>query len=79
MIAELVKKNRSCRRFKEDRKITIETLKELVDLGRLSASAANRQPLKYILSCDPQTNEKIFPCLAWAAYLKNWPGPDKGS
>jgi nitroreductase len=78
MIAELVKKTRSCRRFKQDRQISIETLKELVDLGRLSASAANRQPLKYILSADPQTNEKIFPCLAWAAYLKDWPGPEKG-
>ncbi len=78
MIAELIKKNRSCRRFKEDRQVSIATLKKLVDLGRLSASAANRQPLKYILSADPKTNEKIFPCLAWAAYLKGWSGPEKG-
>ncbi|MEZ4568374.1 MAG: nitroreductase [Desulfobacterales bacterium] len=49
-----------------------------MDLGRLSASAANRQPLKYILSCDPATNEKIFPCIGWAAYLKDWKGPEKG-
>ena len=78
MIAELVKKTRSCRRFKENSQISIETLKELVDLGRLSASAANRQPLKYILSVDRKTNETIFPCLAWAAYLKDWSGPEKG-
>jgi nitroreductase len=58
--------------------VSLETLKSLVDLGRLSASAANRQPLKYILSADPATNEKIFPCLAWAAYLKDWPGPAIG-
>ncbi|MEZ4604709.1 MAG: nitroreductase family protein [Desulfobacterales bacterium] len=49
-----------------------------MDLGRLSASAANRQPLKYILSCDPATNEKIFPCIGWAAYLKDWKGPETG-
>lgn len=78
MIADLVKKTRSFRQFHEDRPVPMETLKQLVDLGRLSASAANRQPLKYILSCDPATNEKIFPCLAWAAYLKDWKGPEQG-
>ncbi|MFZ2631324.1 MAG: nitroreductase family protein [Desulfosalsimonadaceae bacterium] len=78
MIEDLVIQTRSCRRFHENRPISIETLKSLVDLGRLSASAANRQPLKYILSCDPVTNEKIFPCLAWAAYLKDWAGPAIG-
>ena len=56
----------------------MDSLKQMVDLGRLSASAANRQPLKYILSCDPEINEKIFPCIGWAAYLKDWKGPEKG-
>lgn len=78
MIADLVKKNRSYRRFNENRKITLNSLKQLVNLGRLSASAANRQPLKYILSCDSATNDKIFPCIGWAAYLKDWKGPEKG-
>lgn len=78
MIADLILKNRSCRRFRQDRAVATETLKELVNLARLSASAANRQPLKYILSADPETNDKIFPCLAWAAYLKDWPGPAEG-
>jgi nitroreductase len=78
MLADLVLKTRSCRRFKQNRPIRMNTLKELVDLGRLSASAANRQPLKYILSNDHKTNEKIFSCLAWAAYLKDWPGPSPG-
>ena len=50
----------------------------LVDLARLSASAANVQPLKYILSWEPQKNARIFPLLAWAGYLKDWPGPVAG-
>lgn len=58
--------------------IELETLRELVDLARLSASAANKQPLKYILSCDPEKNALIFPHLAWAGYLKDWPGPSEG-
>jgi nitroreductase len=50
MIKDLIKKNRSIRRFKKDVKITKKTLIELVELARLSASAANLQPLKYVLS-----------------------------
>lgn len=78
MIKELVLRNRSYRRFYQDVAVSLETLQELVDLGRLSASGANKQPLKYTLSCDPQTNALIFPNLGWAGYLKDWPGPEEG-
>lgn len=78
MISDLVKANRSCRRFYENHTLDLEILKELVDLARLSASAANFQPLKYILACRPETNAEIFSCLAWAGYLKDWPGPEPG-
>jgi nitroreductase len=78
MIGELIKQNRSCRRFYQDHRIDPETLKGLVDLGRISASGANLQPLKYIICCDPEQNSKIFSCLAWAAYLKDWKGPEEG-
>jgi nitroreductase len=78
MLKDLVFRNRSYRRFDETVTIPPETLKELVDLTRLTASAANRQPLKYVLSWEPQKNDLIFPHLAWAAYLKDWPGPAAG-
>jgi nitroreductase len=78
MIADLIKANRSCRRFDEKHAIQIPTLVELVDLARLSASAANLQPLKYVLSGDPDTNAKIFDCLKWAGYLEAWSGPEPG-
>ena len=78
MISELVKANRSCRRFYEDHPVELKTLEDLVDLARLSASGANLQPLKYILACQPDVNAEIFSCLAWAGYLKDWPGPDPG-
>ncbi len=78
MLADLVRRNRSFRRFDDRETISRETLRELVDLARLSASGANMQPLKYILSCAPQRDEKVFPCLAWAGYLKDWDGPAEG-
>jgi len=78
VIKDLVKKNRSYRRFYEDFTIERNTLEELVNLARLSASGANRQPLKYILSCEKNKNDLIFPALAWAGYLKDWPGPIEG-
>ncbi len=78
MIRDLVLKNRSYRRFHEEVDITPENLRELVDLARVSASAMNAQPLKYILSCDRQKNSLIFPHLVWATFLKTWPGPAEG-
>lgn len=78
MIADLIRKNRSYRRFYQDHALDMETLTDLVDLARLSASAANLQPLRYILSADSQKNSQIFSCLGWAAYLKDWKGPEEG-
>lgn len=78
MIYDLVRKSRSYRRFYQEASVGLETLRELVGLASLSPSAANLQPLKYLLSCDPQRNALIFPHLAWAAYLKDWPGPEEG-
>jgi nitroreductase len=78
MIRDLILKNRSYRRFHQEVGIKLETLRELVDLARLSASARNAQPLKYILSCEPQRNSLIFPHLAWAGYLTGLSGPCEG-
>lgn len=78
MIESLIRENRSCRRFYQEHKIEQKTLKWMVNLARLSASAANLQPLRYILSCTADKNDLIFPCLKWAGYLKNWPGPEEG-
>jgi nitroreductase len=64
MIKELILKNRSYRRFHQEEAIAPEKLRELIDLARHSASGANLQPLKYILSCESDKNNRIFPYLA---------------
>lgn len=76
MLRDLILRNRSYRRFHQLPPVDRATLRELVDLARLSPSAANRQPLRYILSAEPDRNALIFAQLAWAGYLADWPGPD---
>jgi len=78
MLRSLVLKNRSYRRFHQREHVATEVLRELVDLARQTASAANLQPLKYILSNTPERNAAIFPHLGWAGYLRDWPGPAEG-
>jgi nitroreductase len=77
-LRQLIEKTRTVRRFDESHTVTSETLVSLVDLARLSASGANRQPLKYILVTEPAQRELVYPCLAWAGYLANWEGPAAG-
>ncbi|WP_017209319.1 nitroreductase family protein [Clostridium beijerinckii] len=78
MIKELVLKNRSYRRFYQDKSIDMNTLRDLVDLARLSPSGANKQVLRYILSNEKEQNEKISKCIFWAGYYKDWDGPKEG-
>lgn len=75
MIKKLIQKNRSYRRFKKGVKIDKSTLTDLIGCARLSASASNLQPLKYILSFTPEKNNKIFAHTKWAGYLRDWDGP----
>ncbi len=78
MLEDLIRETRSIRRFYQDVPTSMDTLRELVNLARMSASKGNAQPLKYVLSSDPATNAKIFAHTRWAAYLKDWNGPAEG-
>ncbi|NLV74325.1 MAG: nitroreductase family protein [Chloroflexi bacterium] len=71
MFHRLVQHSRSYRRFDGSAAIDTETLTGLISLARLSPSAANRQPLKYVLSNTPERNHSVFETLSWAGYLKD--------
>lgn len=75
MYKDLVAKNRSYRRFKQQPAVDSAALKYFAECARLAPTAANMQPLKFFLSNDPRTNALIFPHLAWAGYLVDWAGP----
>ena len=76
MLKDLIQKNRSYRRFDASYKLSDDTLRDLIDLARISPSAANRQPIKYVLVNQDDQLDKIFPCIGWAAYLQDWKGPE---
>ena len=78
MLKELVERNRSYRRFDGSHQVDEATLREMVEMARLTPSTANLQPLKYMISFDLERNRLIFPHLRWAGYLTDWPGPVEG-
>lgn len=78
IFAELLEGNRTFRRFYGKKRIRRAALIKLVNLARLSASSGNLQALKFIVSQNSKRNTLIFPCLFWAGYLKDWPGPKEG-
>ncbi len=77
-LRELMEHNRSYRRFDESRDISTAELEKIVELCRFCASGRNLQPLKYRIVNTPEECGKIFPHLAWAGYLTEWPGPEPG-
>lgn len=77
-LTELAFNNRTFRRFDQSVPIGMKTLEELIELSRYTASAMNKQPLRHILITDPDKCAAVFEGLAWAGYLKDWPGPEQG-
>jgi nitroreductase len=78
MFADLILRCRSYRRFVESETLERQTLVELVNLARCSASGGNNQPLKYMVFNEPNDAARIFPHLQWAGALTDWDGPGEG-
>lgn len=78
MIKEILKQNRSYRRFFENKEIEQELLYELVENLKFCSSARNQQVIVYKIITDKDLRSKVYKNLKWAAYLKDWNGPIKG-
>ena len=75
---EIVHRNRSYRRFRQEHRFSLQVLHEIVNFARLSGSSGNIQGLKFYLSNETSRNNLVFGTLRWASYLKNWKGPEEG-
>ena len=78
MLQEIIRNNRSYRRFFQDHSIGKEVLHSLIDSARLTPSGGNKQVLRYYWANEQALNEQIFSTLGWAGYLPQWPGPNQG-
>lgn len=74
---EAIKKRRSVRRFSQ-KEISTEILFELIEAARCAPSAANRQPLEFVIVSSKQQKDKVFEQLAWAGYIQPRRDPPAG-
>ncbi len=78
MIADLVRKARTIRRFDQSQPIGESVLRDLIDAARLSPCGGNIQSLRYRIVFSSAECDAVFPLVAWAGALKEWPGPAEG-
>lgn len=74
MLSELLLRCRSYRRYRAEIQLSLQTLRELIELVRLIPSAFNRQPLRYLLVNDAEGKERVFSHLTWPDF-ENWTRP----
>ena len=74
---EVAIRRRTIRRF-QDKKVPTAVLDKCVNAARLAASAANIQPLEYIVVDDEALLEQLFPAMTWAAYIRPAGNPPEG-
>ena len=74
----LVSEARTCRRFAEDKPLSMADLEWLADCARLAPSARNAQDLRFILVGPGETCTRLFALTRWAGALKDWGGPQPG-
>lgn len=76
-IYEVAISRRSIRRFK-DIPVSRQTLTRCINAARLAPSAANLQPLEYVIVDDDHLLPEVFSTLKWAAYISPDGNPPEG-
>ncbi len=76
-VCRTILERRTIRRFKQKR-IPRPILRKLVNAARLAPSAANLQPLEYLIIDSPLICEGLFPYLRWANYIAPHGTPPPG-
>lgn len=75
-LMELLRTRRTYRRF-EQREVSQEIIDEVLLAARLASSAANRQPLSYIVIRDREKVREVFGYTRWAGALPPEQGQPK--
>lgn len=75
-LMDLIRTNRTYRRFKQTA-VSDEIIAEVLEAARNAASAANRQPLSYVVVKSQKKVEEVFALTKWAGYLPPEQGQPK--
>jgi nitroreductase len=65
--SELIRTRESVRNYDPERPVPGEVLVKILDAGRISLSAANRQPWKFLVISSPALLDKVKDC-----YKRDW-------
>jgi nitroreductase len=76
-VHDAILSRRTIRQF-APKPVSREILAKLVDAGRLAPSAANLQPLEFIVVESEDLRNKVFACLKWAASIAPAGNPRPG-
>ena len=68
-VYDVIISRRTIRRFLQ-RPLDLAVLKKLVNAARLAPSAANLQPLEYLIVTEKKLCALLFEALGWAAYIQ---------
>ncbi len=74
---DLILSRRTIRQFKSD-PVARAVLEQLVNAARLAPSAANLQPLEFVVVDKEEVRRQLFPCLKWAGYIAPEGDPKPG-
>ncbi|MGN0353983.1 MAG: nitroreductase family protein [Muricoprocola sp.] len=75
-LMELLKTRRTYRRF-EQKPVSEEILQEILLAARYASSAANKQPISYVVVKEPEQVKEVFGYTRWAGYLPAEQGQPK--
>ena len=74
---DLIISRRSIRQFKQEH-VSRDILQKFINASRLAPSAANRQPLEFVVVDEERIRKEVFTCLKWAAYIAPEGNPKPG-
>jgi len=74
---DLIISRRSIRQFKQE-PVSRDILQKFINASRLAPSAANRQPLEFVVVDEEKIRKEIFTWLKWAAYIAPEGNPKPG-
>lgn len=75
-IMELLKTRRTYRRF-EQKPVSDAILNDMLTAARYASSAANKQPISYVVVRTPEKVKEVFDLTKWAGYFPNDAGRPK--